>query len=162
MLLGKGVVRSCSENIQQIYRRTPMLKCDFKTLCYGCSVNLLYIQRQSSRDASGLQLYLKRDPGTGVFLWILWITKNALSTEHLGSERLFYKNTYQGFLLFVNINFRIEKPTVQFEHKFSFGQGCLGLVLNKVMCLKNFKSYLPRRSWETPIRFSVIVDSIIC
>ena len=47
--------KSCPENIQQIYRRIPMPKCDFNklfcnfieiTLWYGCSpVNLLYIFR---------------------------------------------------------------------------------------------------------------------
>ena len=32
---------------------------------------------------AGLQLYLKRDSGTGVFLWILRNFKEYLSTEHL-------------------------------------------------------------------------------
>ena len=49
----RGVLRKrCSENIQQIYRRTPMPKCDFNkvatkiTLRHGCSpVNLLHIFR---------------------------------------------------------------------------------------------------------------------
>ena len=37
--------KSCSENMQQIYRRTPMLKCDF-THRHGCSpANLLHIFR---------------------------------------------------------------------------------------------------------------------
>ena len=37
---------SCSENLQQIYRRTPMPKCDFNTLQHECSpVNLLHIFR---------------------------------------------------------------------------------------------------------------------
>ena len=40
----------CSENIKQIYRRTPMKKCDFYftqiKLWHGCSLgNLLYIFR---------------------------------------------------------------------------------------------------------------------
>ena len=44
--------KSCSENIQQIYRRTPMPKCDFNkfakqlTLWHACSLaNLLHISR---------------------------------------------------------------------------------------------------------------------
>ena len=42
--------KTCSENIQQIYRRTPMLKCDFHfieiTFLHGCSpVNLPHIFR---------------------------------------------------------------------------------------------------------------------
>ena len=57
----RGVLRKrCSENMQQIYRRTPMPKCDFNeialqvvlrcfieiTLWHGCSpVNLLHIFR---------------------------------------------------------------------------------------------------------------------
>ena len=37
--------KRCSKNIQQIYRRTPMPKCDF-TSAWGCSpVNLLHIFR---------------------------------------------------------------------------------------------------------------------
>ena len=47
-----GVLRKrCAENMQQIYRRTPMPKCDFYkvaeiTLRHGCSpVNLLHIFR---------------------------------------------------------------------------------------------------------------------
>ena len=42
----RGVLRkTCSENMQQIYGRTPMLKCDFnKVALHGCSpVNLLHI-----------------------------------------------------------------------------------------------------------------------
>ena len=43
--------KRCSESMQQIYRRTPMPKCDFSNfieiaLRHGCSpVNLLYIFR---------------------------------------------------------------------------------------------------------------------
>ena len=57
----RGVLRKrCSENIQQIYRRTPMRKCDFNkvarqffeiTLSHGCSpVNLLYILQTHPDD----------------------------------------------------------------------------------------------------------------
>ena len=57
----RGVLRkSCSENMQQIYRRTPMPKCDFNkvalhTLRHGCSpVNLLHIFRTPfSENTSG-------------------------------------------------------------------------------------------------------------
>ena len=40
-------MKSCSENMQQIYKRKPMPKCDFKiALWHGCSpVNLLHIFR---------------------------------------------------------------------------------------------------------------------
>ena len=51
-----GVVRKrCSENMQQIYRRTPTLKCNF-----GCSpVNLLHIFRTPfPRTSEGLLLAL--------------------------------------------------------------------------------------------------------
>ena len=52
----RGVLKKrCPGNMQQIYRRTPMPKCDFNkvasnfieiTLCHGCSaVNLLHIFR---------------------------------------------------------------------------------------------------------------------
>ena len=64
----KGFLRKrCSENMQQISRRTPVQKCDFNkveklqsnfietTLRHGCSpVNLLYIFRTSfSKNTSG-------------------------------------------------------------------------------------------------------------
>ena len=49
----RGIPRKrCSENMQQVYRRTPIPKCDFNSNCieitlrYGCSpVNLLRIFR---------------------------------------------------------------------------------------------------------------------
>ena len=34
-------------------------------------------------QASGLELYLKRDSNTGVFLWVLEIFRNSFFTEHL-------------------------------------------------------------------------------
>ena len=64
----RGVLKKkCSENIQQIYRRTPMPKCGFNkvalTLRHGCSpVNLLHIFRTPfPRNTYGrLLLYLPR------------------------------------------------------------------------------------------------------
>ena len=66
----KGVLRkSCSENMQEIYRRTPMPKCNFNkvasnfveiTHCHGCyAVNLLHIFRTSfpENTSGGLLLY---------------------------------------------------------------------------------------------------------
>ena len=60
----RGVPRKrCSENMQQIYRRTPMSKCDFKNfietaLWHGCSpVNLLHASRTPFlKNVSGLLL----------------------------------------------------------------------------------------------------------
>ena len=58
----RGVPRKrCSENMQQIYRRTPIAKCDFNkvaieiTLQHGCSpVNLLHIFEKSfPKNTSG-------------------------------------------------------------------------------------------------------------
>ena len=65
----KGVLRKrCSENMRQIYRRTPMLKCDFNkvasnfieiTLWHGCStVNLLHIFRTSFPKNTSARLLL--------------------------------------------------------------------------------------------------------
>ena len=51
--------KSCSENMQQIYRRTPMPKCDFNKIAFafrhGCSpVNLQHIFRTTFlRNTSG-------------------------------------------------------------------------------------------------------------
>ena len=52
----RGVPRiSCSKNMQQIYRRTPMPKCVLKKLRHGCSpVNLLHVFRTAfPRNTSG-------------------------------------------------------------------------------------------------------------
>ena len=59
----RGVLRkSCSESMQQIYRRTLMSKCDFEiALWHGCSsVNLLHIFRTHFlKNTSGwLVLYI--------------------------------------------------------------------------------------------------------
>ena len=65
----RGVLRKrCSENKKQIYRKTPMPKCDFNkvakqfTLTHGCSpINLLHIFRTSflKNTSGGLFLVLK-------------------------------------------------------------------------------------------------------
>ena len=61
----RGVLRKrCSENMQRIYRRTPMRRCDFKllveiTLLHGCSpVNLLHIFRTSFLKNTSRRLLL--------------------------------------------------------------------------------------------------------
>ena len=65
--LSRGILRTrCSGNMQQIYQRIPMPKCDFNkvafieiTFWHGCSpVNLLHISRTSFQIISGpLLLY---------------------------------------------------------------------------------------------------------
>ena len=64
----RGVLRKrCSENMQQIYRRTPMPMCDFDcnfieiALWYGCSpVNLLHIFRiPFPKNSSGWLLLIR-------------------------------------------------------------------------------------------------------
>ena len=61
--------KRCSENMQQIYRRTPMAKCDFNkklqnnlieiTLWHGCSpLNLLHISRKPfSQEKGPVQMF---------------------------------------------------------------------------------------------------------
>ena len=65
----RGLKKRCSENMQQIYRRTPMLTCDFNkvpkqiALRHGCSpVNLLHNFRiPSPRNTYGwLLLYFSK------------------------------------------------------------------------------------------------------
>ena len=65
----RGVPRKrCSENMQQIYRRTPTPKCDFNkvALRHGCSLNLLHIFRTPFlKNTSGwLLLYISIISGT--------------------------------------------------------------------------------------------------
>ena len=51
----------CSENMQQIYRRMPMPKCEI-TLWHGCSpVNLLHISRTPFLKNISGRLLLKVD-----------------------------------------------------------------------------------------------------
>ena len=59
----RGVSRkSCSENMQQIYRRIPMSKYDFYTLWHGCSpVNLLHIFRTPFPESTSGWLLHKID-----------------------------------------------------------------------------------------------------
>ena len=61
----RGVLRKrCSENMQQMYRRTPMPKCDFNKVAqnprHECSpVNLLYIFRTPFSKTTSGRLILK-------------------------------------------------------------------------------------------------------
>ena len=75
----RGVLRKkCFENMQQIYKRTSMSKCDFNevfcslteiTLRHGCSpVNLLYIFRIPFPKNTSEQLLLKGD----IFILAKW------------------------------------------------------------------------------------------
>ena len=84
----RALLKRCSENIQQIYRRTLMSKCDFNkvplqspfelALRHGCSpVNLLHISEH---------LFLRTPPG-GLLLWIL-LTVNYY---HLGGWSYFFQ-----------------------------------------------------------------------
>ena len=85
MFLGKGVKNWC-EKLQQIYRRTPIPKCDFNkaasnfieiTLRHGCSpINLLHIFRTSfPKSASGrLLLKVLTDTDTAVIWPCFWKT----------------------------------------------------------------------------------------
>ena len=79
----RGVLRkSCSENMQQIYRRTPMPKCDFNkvsnfieiALPHGCSpVNLLHVFRRAfSRNTSGRPFLL-----LGHHFFLLFVTNQS-------------------------------------------------------------------------------------
>ena len=56
----RGVPRKrCSENIQQIYRRTPMPKCDFNKV-YNFAVNLLHIFRTTFPENTSEGLVLQK------------------------------------------------------------------------------------------------------
>ena len=85
----RGVFRKrCSENMQQIYSRTPMPKCDFKiALRQGCSpVNLQHIGR--IRVNMQLQLMCK-------IFYFLCMCRHMCSGESLfrNTERNFQKKT---------------------------------------------------------------------
>ena len=62
--LSRGVLRKrCSENMDDIYRRTPMSKCDFnkvslKLLAWVFSCNLLYIFRTTFYKTTSAWLLL--------------------------------------------------------------------------------------------------------
>ena len=108
----RGVLRkSCSENMQQIYRRTPWhsvisikLQSNFIEIKFwrGCSpVNLLHIFRKSFSQNTSKRLLLgtdlsvtslKKDSGTDVFLWILQ-KKNFSRKSSIVDVRLASKYT---------------------------------------------------------------------
>ena len=81
--------KRCSGNMQQIYRRTPMPKCDFNkvallcnfikiTLWHGCSpVNLLHIFRTSflTWTAASGSFLVKCSTGSWKHQWIIWRDK---------------------------------------------------------------------------------------
>ena len=95
----RGVFKKrCSENMQQIYRRTPMPKCDFNkeiALRHGCSpVNLLHTFRTPFlKDIPGRLLPNKRNDKRfnycsyslfyfmGIVLKHLWLIPNILRLE---------------------------------------------------------------------------------
>ena len=66
--------KRCSETMQQIYRRTPMPKCDFEiALRHGCSpINLVHIFRTTfPRNTSGWLFLFKID--IGIVLNIIYV-----------------------------------------------------------------------------------------
>ena len=57
----RGILRKrCSENMQQIYKRTPMLKCDFNKVARFSPVNLLHVLRRAvlKNTSEGLHLLM--------------------------------------------------------------------------------------------------------
>ena len=80
----RGVLRKrCSKNMQQIYRRTPMPKCDFNNaFWHGCSpVNLLHIFRKPSL----------RKTSEGLLLNIHIFESQYPKTEMFGLDRIAYR-----------------------------------------------------------------------
>ena len=70
----RGVLRKrCSENMQQIYRRTPMSKCEFNKLHFGMGV-LLYIKFAACIFSEHIFL---RTPLDGYFWYRLFSTLSS-------------------------------------------------------------------------------------
>ena len=112
--------KRCSENMQQIYRRTPMPKCDFNkvafaieiALWHGCSsVNLLHIFRKP---------FSKNIPGR-LLLSILVICDDKL---YIFSFVSFYAGPC----------FNV---TLQFSLRFVFRKGCFQTCLARTLLKKN-------------------------
>ena len=80
VLLGR-----CSENIQQIYRKTPITKCDFNKVDFNkiSPVNLLHISRTSfPRNTSGRLLL--------VFACLKWKTLASVTLLLPGHQHFVY------------------------------------------------------------------------
>ena len=91
------LIKRCSGNMQQIYRRTPMTKCDFnKGASVGCSVNLLHVFR------------------TPFYKYIYW----RLLLEELFCLRWNWEKKYTGIKL--SINLEITKTNRRSLKRFSY------------------------------------------
>ena len=81
------LIKRCSENMQQIYRRTPMPKCDFNnvaieiTLRHGCfPVNFLHIFRTYFQNIFS-EVFLKQ-------LWRTASTNNIIHVPTTGLAKI--------------------------------------------------------------------------
>ena len=117
----RGVLRKrCFKNTQQIYRRTPMTKCDLLcnfieiTLRHWCSpVNLLYILRtpfpKNTLKGLLLEQFLQRRIHTPslTFCIVLNVSFRLLEDLYIKCS----KNFFRPFLGFLSISFTLEKYT---------------------------------------------------
>ena len=87
----EAAIQRCSENMQQIYRRTPMPKCDRNfieiLLRHRCSpVNFLHIFRASFQQNTSGQLLLKHLHKTIDAVCSLVCSKTLRENENLNSD----------------------------------------------------------------------------
>ena len=98
----RGVFRKrCSENMQQIYRRTPMPKCDFnKVAKHGCSpVNLLHIFRAPFAKSTSGRLLLKTPVPESLFNKVAGLRPKFYCEFCQSSKDTFLQNTLKRLLL---------------------------------------------------------------
>ena len=84
----RGVSRkSCSENMQQIYRRIPMPKHDFNTLWHGCSCIYIY-----TYNCNCIYIHIY------IYIYINFVCQ-VLMSEYIYKKlrHLFTKKLYFGF-----------------------------------------------------------------
>ena len=97
----RGVLRKrCSENMQQIYRRTPMSKCEFNKLHFGMGV-LLYIKFAACIFSEHIFLITPLD---GCFWYRLFSTLSSCIWNGVNLhvvETKWGKNFHKSFMTFL-------------------------------------------------------------
>ena len=95
--LSVGVLRKrCSKNIQQIYRRTPVSKCDFNKVAFGMGV-LLYIYWISSEHLFTRIPFYKKTYGVLLLVVLIQYLYQIYRSTH---PKVFCKKVLKNFTKF--------------------------------------------------------------
>ena len=111
-------------NSRSVYKPISLRNSKCRSSHQRCSVKKVFLEiSQNSQEntcakvsffiklqASGLQLYQKRDPGTGVFLWILWNFQGHLFYRTPLDDCLCKSNNVRLLWLYSLLHFQVWWP----------------------------------------------------